>query len=184
MALTERDKRAVKLGAAVIGLGLIVRLIVMPFTAHWGELRETVSSHEQRITFIEQKLDRRDAVVTRQRPRFGPGIESPLQPVDSVQLSFPQAVQKALGSGGLGVSSVEPQGIRKLRDVAGVVMVSLRVRCGGGPDSLPQALASIQGAEQLIIVDSFDLSMAKPGDRSNWSVTMLLSTPALEGAKQ
>lgn len=184
MALSARDKRAVTLGAAAIGLGLLVRLVVMPVATHWGQLRSTVSSYGERINFIEQKLDRRDAIVGRQQLRFGPGVDLPLEPVEKVRLSFPQTVQKALGEGGLGVSSVEPQGVRKLRDVAGVVMVALRVRCGGGPDSLPQALAAIQKSERLIIVDSFDLSMASPDDRGSWSVTMQVSTPALEAANK
>jgi len=181
MALTARDRRAVWIGSAVIGLGLILRTVVMPAAAHWGDLRAVVSEGESRMAAIEQKLERRDAVVMRQRARFGPGVENPLLPVQRVQISFPQSVQKALGQGGLGVLSVEFQGVRKLREAPGVVMVLLRVRCAGGPDALPQALAAIQNAEQLIIVDRFDLTMTQPDDRGNWSVNMLLSTPALEG---
>ena len=180
MALSARDRRAITIGVAAIALGLVVRLVVMPVLAHWGELRATTSDYEQVVSTIEQKLKRRDALVNRQRLRFGPGVDRPLESVEAVQISFPQTVQKVLGAGGLGVSNVEPQGSRKLREVPGVMLVSLRVRCAGGPDALPQALAAIQGSEQLIIVDSFDLAMAKPGDRGNWSVTMQVSTPALE----
>ena len=171
------------LGAAVICLGLGVKLILMPFVSHWRDLRSTVSSYEQQMSQIELKLNRRDAIAGRQLHRFGPGAAARLEPVEQVQRVFPQAVQKTLGAGGLGVSNVEPQGVRKLRDAPGLVLVSLRVRCGGGPDSLPQALAAIQKAERLIIVDSFDLSMPNPDDRKSWSVNMLLSTPALEEPK-
>ena len=183
MPVNERDKRAILLGMAVIGLGLIIRLVVMPFAAHWQDLRSSASSCEQRISLIEQKLNRRDALIERQCVRFGPGLRAPLEPVEITQRLFPQTVQKVLGKGGLGVSSVEPQGIHKLREAPGVVMVSLRVRCNGGPDSLPQALAEVQKAEQLIIIDSIDLSMTQPGDRKSWSVTLLVSTPALVGGE-
>lgn len=183
MALSERDRRAIWIGAGLIGLGLLLRVVVMPVVAHWRELRSSAYEGAARVAAIEQKLNRRDALVDRQRARFGPGVDKPLQPVEQVQISFPQSVQKALGKGGLGVSSVEPQGVRKLREVPGVVLVSLRVRCGGGPDALPQALAAIQGYEQLIIVDSFNLTMTKPGERNQWSVNMLVSTPALEAGR-
>lgn len=180
MAMTSREKQVVFTGAGVIVIGLLIKFAIMPFFDHWSSLRTTVSDYEQHVQHVEQKLNRKDAIVDRQKIRFGPGVGAPLKPVEQVQIEFPQAVQKALAAGGLGVSSVEPQGVRKLRTTPGVVMVSTRVRCAGRPDSLPKALAEIQKADSLIIVDSFDLAMTKPGDRKNWSVTMLVSTPALE----
>ncbi len=183
MTMTPRDRKAIYLGAAVISVGLMVRFVVMPTVSHWRDLRAVVSEGEARVVAFEQKLDRLDALVMRQRVRYGGGVDKLLEPVDRVQISFPQSVQKALGKGGLGVSSVDPQGVRKLREAPGVLWVSLRVVCSGGPEALPKALAEIQSSEQLIIVDSFNLTMLKPGDRSKWAVTMMVSTPALEMEK-
>lgn len=179
MPMSPQDRRAVLFGAAVIALGLLAKFAVMPAAAHWSGLRTVAAQGEARLADIQHKLDRRDAILARQRQRFGPGVEQPIESVQEVWVSFPQAVQQALSKAGLKIESVELQGVRKLRKVPGVSLVSLRVRGTCGPDALPKVLASLQSAKQLIIVDRFDISMVKTGARDKWSVTLMVSTPAI-----
>lgn len=181
MALSARDRRAVMVGLALIGLGLLARFIVVPGLEHWRDVRAVMSDGTARLMIVEQKIKRRDAVVDRQRQRFGQAVGQPLATIEEVRVSFPKTVQQALGQAGLGVSSIELQGVRKLREAPGVSLVSLRVRGMCGAPALPQALEALRSAEQLVIVDRFEIGLVKSDSRDQWSVTLVVSTPAIQG---
>jgi hypothetical protein len=89
-------------------------------------------------------------------------------------------VQARLEAGGVAPKSLEIQGVRRLREVRGVALVSLRAQIVCEPAQLPKLLATLRQGEFPTLVDSADIRMERARQRQKWEVSITLSTPALE----
>ena len=180
MAMSSRDRRALLLGAGVVLAAVLYKVALSPAMTTWSEARQAVANQDALIARIDAQIDRRQAIHARLRDRYGPAIDRPLPTLEDMQVKFPKVVRDAMGRGGAQPGSVDIQGVRRLRDVPGVSLMTLRVNTVCGGNAIPAVLDGLRTAEQIVIVDSIELSMAQPGNRGKWTMILQLSTPTLE----
>ena len=64
--------------------------------------------------------------------------------------------------------------------VDGVSLVGLRVDASCDPGTLPAVLDALRTCPEFpVIIESAGIAMAQSGDRSGWTLTLSLATPAL-----
>ena len=183
MALTQRDRRAVLIGLALLGLALLGRFVVMPAYGHWRDVRAAAVAQDEQLTQIERTLNRRDAVFDRLRSKYGDAVDAELLDVDQTRVVFPKAIEQALQQSGVAVQSIDLQAVRRVRQVSGVSMVSLRVRATCKPTAISKLLKALRETDRITVVERLDLTMANPGRRDQWTVGLVVATPALEGTR-
>lgn len=181
MAINQSDKRAIIFGGGVLLLAALGRFLILPGLQTWGEARAEVAGHSQRVEDLSTQLNRVEAMQRRLVDKLGPTVGKKPITVDEARVQFPKAVQDALAKGGAGVSSIELQQVRKLRDAPGWSLVTVRVQASCKGDKIAEVLNSFRGSQQLIMVDRLNLDMANSGNRGNWKLEMILSTPAVQG---
>ena len=126
---------------------------------------------------LVQRLDAAHALL---QGNYGPALQEPLQDIEETSIRFNKTVQDVLQAGGLEYETIAVKGVRPLRDVPGVALVSFQIRGKCQIGSLAKALHQMRTAEQLMIVDQIS---ARPPDKNKpaeLEVTLILSTPALE----
>ena len=181
--MNAREKRTVLIGGAVIAVAVILNLGLRPVFAAWGEARETMAAHRDRVDTLEQRLDRREVKARQLTQKYGPSVTAPLPTETDAKVSFPEATQKALRSGGMGVSSISLQGARRLRDVPGVSLLTVRVDGSVSGAKLAEAFATLRGSELLALVEDARLEKSGGGPEGpSYNVTLLLATPVLTKA--
>ena len=180
MALNPRDRRALLWGGGLLAAAALYQLALSPVLATWSEARAEGAANLERLTQIEDKLERRTQLHDRLTQRFGPAVVEPLQSLEDVRVSFPKAVQDALGRAGVQPQQVEVQGVRRLRGVTGVSTLSLRIQANVGDASIARLFNELRNCGHTVVIDSVNLSMAQPGQRQQWQLMLSLSTPALE----
>lgn len=182
--MSERDRRAVVWGAILIGLAVLYRVGLSPAVERWGEARASAEAQSAMVEQFEDKLEKRDEIRQRLETRFGPGVHAPLRSMDEARVVFPKAVQEAIGRGGASANQVEVQGARRVRQLPGVEMLSLRVQVMCNPNAIPMMLKELAAAEMPVVIESVNLSMMQRGQRQQWRATLVVSTPALAEAKK
>lgn len=181
--MNTRDKRALFFGAVVIGVAVLFRVALSPGLDRWREARATAGAQSAMLEQFESKLDDRDKFRKRLEPRFGPGVHDSLRSADEARVDFPRAVQEALSRGGVAAQQVEVQGTRRVRDLPGVELLSLRVQVNCQPPSIPSLFRELSRADVPVLIESITLSMPQRGQRQNWQATLVLSTPTRREAR-
>ncbi len=179
MAMNDRDKRALRIGGVLVGVAVLYRLVLSPMLAGWAEARAEGAMYTTRIIQFEDKLDRREDLRKRLRERYGSAIDRPLLSIDELRVAFPRSVQDALSRASIEITQVEVQGVRRLRNVSGVSSFALRVRGTCNDRAIPAMLNELRKADQVVVIDSLDLTMSAPGRRDQWQLVLTLSTPGL-----
>lgn len=182
--MSDRDRRALVWGAVLIGVAVLYRVGLSPATDRWGEARASAGAQSAMVEQFEDKLEKRDEVRERLEARFGPGVHAPLRSMDEARVVFPKAVQEAIGRAGASAKQIEVQGSRRVRELPGVEMLSLRVQVECEPPAIPNVFKELAAAELPVVVESVNLSMPQRGQRQQWQATLVVSTPALAEAKQ
>lgn len=182
--MSPRDRRAMLVGGVLIGVAVAYRLVLSPVVDRWGEARQSIAAQSSLVAQFEEKLEKRDDIRGRLEKRFGPGVNQPLKSIDEAQVAFPRSVQQAIERGGGQATQVEVQGSRRVRDLSGVEMLSLRVQVNCEPDAIPKMFAELAKAEMPVVVESVNLSMPQRGQRQQWRATLVVSTPTLAGSKK
>ncbi len=180
--MTPREKRTVLLGLGVIAAALLLRGGLGPVYGTWRDARAAVSQHDEQLDTLESRLDRRDQRLRRLRAKYGPAVDAELVPVSEARMRFPDAAQQALQKGGLGVSSVALQGVRRSRELPGVSLVTLRVEGSVKGQQLPHVFAQLRGCTMLALIDDARLEKSQNGNEQQFAVSLVLSTPALTEA--
>lgn len=177
MALVTRDRRAILLGASALGLILLVRFALVPWIESWSEARAGIASAREEVGQLRTKM--RKLLILRERlvGTHGAAAAKPLEDLEATRIAFLAAVQKALGAGGMQYRSIDPQSVKSLRDLPGIVLLQLQVKANCQLSQLAKTLAEMQKAERLIIVDRVTASgqEKKPG---KLEVTLVLATLA------
>jgi len=183
MNMSERDKRTVKIGGAVLLAALVLKFGVMPMVNAWQAARDKVDAYQASLVSLQTTLDQRAMAMQVLRQKYGEAVDEDLLSEEHTRVVFPQAVQQALRQGGLNVTNVQVPSVRRVRELPGVSMVTVRVEgtCEGG--AMPRVLASLAACERWTIVDRFETSMAQPGNRQSWNVRLTLSSPAQASAQ-
>ncbi len=182
--MNDRDRRALVIGVVLVAAAGAYRFGLSPALDHWREARSVAAQRQAVVDDLHAKLGRRDALMARLEPRFGPGVHEPLDAAENVQITFPRAVQQAISRGGGKPTQIEVQGLKRIRGVTGVELLSLRVRIDCPSRSIPEILQQLRAAELPVIVESLDMVMANNNRRDEWRLSMTLSTPSLTTKNQ
>ncbi len=180
--MTPRERRTISIGLGVVVVAVTLNLLVRPVFASWQEARTALADHDRRLESLELRLDRRDTKQRQLAQKHGPAVGQPLPSVAVARVKFPETVQAVLNSGGMSVSSMSLQGVRRMREVAGVSLVTLRVDGETSGARLADVLAALRGSELLALVE--DVRLEKGGDNGrgegpSYQMTLVLATPAL-----
>lgn len=177
MTLTARDKKAILLGASVLGAILLVRLALAPWVGSWGRARGQIASSRGEVTELRTKMRRLLRLRDRLVETYGQAAAKPLEDLEPTRIAFLEGVQKALSAGGMGYQSIEPQSVRLVRDLPGIALVQFQVRSSCKLPQLAKSLAEMRKAKKLIIVDRLVVS-GRPKKPGELEVTLVLATLA------
>jgi len=175
--LSSRDRRALAVGVIALAIVFMVRFPAMRWLRSWSEAKQTIATARVQVDDYKRRIRR----VLGQRERleriYGPGVNKPLEDLETARVSFYKAVQGVLKSSGFKPTDYQPQPPRPVPNVPGLRIVPLQIR---GKCKLPQlakCLAEARKAETLVIVDrvsaSNDAKMT-----GQLEVTLVLSTLA------
>jgi hypothetical protein len=177
--LGSRDRRAILMGALLLGALFGHEYALQPWLASWAQARQTIELAQQH-RLDEQTLQLRlEAERGRLKRIYGPGALQPLAPAQQVRISFVKTVEDLVKSAGLASQGVRDLPLRPLRDVPGAVLVGLQIEATGQQQQLAQCLAKMSQAPTLICFDTLNVT-ADPRRPQQLSVTLVLWTIAME----
>jgi len=177
LKLTPRDRRAVLLGAAALGVLILARLVVLPWLDGWSAARAHAAADRAELLRIETQLARLVAQRHRLKDPLGSAVGKDLQDVESARVSLFASAQAALGAAGFSASDYQPQKPRRLAGLPGVQEICIQVRGKCNGEQLTNMLAQLCKTPTLVVVRqlSLDNDEKKPGELE---VTMILMTLA------
>ena len=177
--MNQRDRRAIFAGGLLILVAVIYRFGFSSAFAQWQQVRAESQQQLTLLDGLESKLERRGQILRRLEPRFGPGVGRPIPAAEDAAVAFPRTVQEAVGRGGGKATQLEVQGTRRLRDLPGIDLLSLRLRVDCPAESIPEVLRQLQAADLPVILESINFEMARAQQRDQWQATLVVSTPTL-----
>ena len=184
MALSERDRRAVRIGGGLIVAAVLLRFVIQPALGAWSDARTAVADQSRQVEQLEAQLNQRDASQRRLAQKYGPGAEAALSSAETVSVDLPREARLALSAAGMGVRTVDLQGVRKLREpgLTGTVMLTVRVEGSCSGDALPRVLSALRNAPMLILLDDARLEKTEERGQTSWNLNLMLTAPAREDA--
>ena len=179
MSLSERDRRAIKLGIIGVLIVLILNGVVLPQIDKWRTARGQIRTDTVKLAGLHSQWERLNGLRARLEPVYGSAVALPLEEIERTRVNLHETVQKILKSGGIGVRHTRPHPVRPIREIAGVVSVAIELEGNCETPQLIKCLDAMRQSESLIIIDSIDLtnSPQKPG---KLTVKLVLSTLARE----
>ena len=177
--MSNRDRRALIWGGLLIVAAAVYRFGLSPAVDQWQQVRAESQQQLALLEGLESKLERRAQIMRRLEARFGPGVGQPIPGSEAAAVAFPRTVQEAVSRGGGKATQIEVQGLRRLRDIPGVELLSLRLRIDCPADAIPEVLRQLRAAELPVMIESMNLEMARTGQRDEWQATVVVATPTL-----
>ena len=101
MTLSSRDRKAILLGASALGLILVLRLVLIPWVGCWAQAWAGIASTRKVTGELQSKVRRLLLMRDRLGQTYGEAAGSALEDVETTRIALLEAVQKALGAGGL-----------------------------------------------------------------------------------
>ncbi|MEM6332670.1 MAG: hypothetical protein AAF823_04955 [Planctomycetota bacterium] len=177
--MTSRDRRAILLGGGTLAIALFAWYVVLPGIDRWQAAREQVAQHESVLSDLDRKLDRRDAIAQRLEAKYGNAVHEPTASIDAIRNAFPEEVRDLLQKSGIEYETIELQPEQRVRDTPGIALVSVRIAATTNPNAIANLLAKSAEADRVILVNSLQMTQQRG---TNWSITLVLVTPAKEVA--
>lgn len=177
MNLSNRDRRAVLLGAALLAALGLAQWIVLPWIADWRDARSRITAARFELTELETQVRRLVTQRRRLREALGPAVGKPLPSADEARVRFVQIAERIMAAGGIKTSGVRPQPARPLQDVEGVSLVTLRAEGVGRSDRLAACLAAVHELDEWILIDQISVTEQR-GRPGQVAVSLVLAAPA------
>jgi hypothetical protein len=176
MNLSPREKRMVRIGSVLVIAMLAVKFAILPWTAHWSELRDHLHAQETELAAMNRDAARMAHLNRRLTNRYGPAAVKPRPFGDEAQPAFHKAVQTALQSSGFKLASLDPQSSASIKTAPGLASMTLRVTGTCQPSQLIKLLDDIRLAECLVFVDRMHVQSGAPQKPQELAVTLTLAT--------
>ncbi len=176
MKLAARDRRAVTLGAVLLGTLLVVNYVVMPLADSWAEADRRAEDARDQLRKTENRVRR----VLGQRRRlakvYGPAVNQPLGDTEAARADL-EATQEIFKAAGLKNPAYDQRPPRPVREVPGIDRLQMQVQGKCNFRQFTKCLAGLRKAPTLVIVDHFTITndLKKPGQLD---VTLVISTLA------
>lgn len=180
MTLSDKDKRAIRIGAIALGIILVARFLLIPWMDSWFDARRRIATADEQLERLQKPIRRALGLQKHLERLYGPGVNRPCQDIEAAKLSLMKVAGQLAKFGGMQPSSNVPQRGRSLANVPGVEIVLLQIR---GKCDFPQfskTLAALMKSETLVFVERLSLTndQKKPGQLD---VTLVLATLAERG---
>ena len=180
MTLSQRDRRAIILGAIGLALVCFIRFGLMNFLDSWSDARHRIAAARDNVSRQERAISRVLGQRGRLASEYGQSVCKPLADSDTAKINLLAASQQALTKAGFEPDNYQPQPGKDLRQIPGLRYIPLQVRGKCSLDQLTKLLAGLPNDETPIIVDQ--LSIAKNEKKpQKLEVTMVLATLADQG---
>ena len=180
MTITERDRRTLIVGGIILAVMLVTYFGVIPFAGSWAEARQLIAAARAELTLHEHRTISQSVRHARLAEHFGRGVDAPLPSLDEARLSLVNDVEAALKAANVEIENVAPQPGRPLRDAGHITRLAVSVDTTCDLADLARALARLEAAERLILVERINASAVenRPG-RVSASLTLatLARTP-------
>lgn len=156
--MTDRDRRALIGGVAVLAVLLGYRYLAMPVIDSWSEARQRIAVASEAQASMQRQMSRLKSQRRQLESVYGEAVSRPLPDVDTARANFIKAVEDSLKANGLESQGVRSQPVRPIREVSGVSLVGLQVECTGQSRQLVRWLADLSASDPLMLVDSLRTS--------------------------
>ena len=166
--LSQRDKRALKLGIAGVVLIPLFFLYVLPWFEDWQQVRKQLSAQRQKL----KKITAVDSRLISQVPRLSIPREEKMQGT-----LFRDEFAQQLKQAGIKAKSVQLIASRKERTISGYKCLQLQCKGECQFGQLVDLLAALNGNPYFVGVDAVTLK-CDPKDRNKMDITLTVSTYA------
>ena len=183
MKLTDRDRRAILWGSAILAGVLLVRFAILPWWSSWSEARDQTRRCREQMNELELEIRRLANMQDTAVKSYGPSATRPLQGAEAARIAFAKAVNDTLKAGGINFQSITPQRARPLPDLKDVELLPFQVKGKCSLAQLARCLAGMRKAPMPMIVDRIGVS-SDPKKPGQLELTMVLSTLAKKEAKR
>ena len=136
----------------------------------WQTLRGDIRQARMDLDVLRADHLSRANQQSRLRHIFGPGVTEQLPSVDDAKIQFVKHVHQVTSAAGVGIASLAPQRVTKLRDVPDVGVIAVQIKGGCAQPQLANLLAQLQKSEHLMLVEK--LNVTKEGDNLSLSMTL------------
>jgi hypothetical protein len=175
--MTNKDRRAIRLGATALGSIAIVWLVILPWWSHWNDQVAQIDQTRQRLQDFQDQTRRLSNLDRELEPVLGPAVKKPLDDLAAARTQLLKDVMDLNGKSGSQIRSVQPEAPRPLQEVPGVVRVTLQVQSMCQPLQLVQLLSNAKSNPNLLILDRMETTTGQQGPGA-MNVTMVWSTLA------
>jgi type II secretory pathway component PulM len=166
--LSERDKRALKLGIVGVVLVPVFFLCIVPWFEDWRQVREQLSARRQMMKKITTVDSRLFSLV----PKFSiPRDEK------SQGTLFRDEFSKQLKQAGINAKSIQLVSARKQQRVSGYKCLQLQCRGECRFEQVMDLLAALNGNPYFVAVEAITLK-CDTNDRNKMDITLTVSTYA------
>jgi len=177
MNLSPREKRMIKVGTVLVVAMMAVKFAVVPWTAHWTDLRDHLQTQEAELAAINRDVARLTHLDHRLTSRYGPAATKPLAFEDEALPAFHKAVQTAVETSGFQLAAVDPQLPASIKSAPDLASMTLRVTGTCQPPQLVKLLDGVRSAQCLIFVERIHVQAgAVPQKPQELAVTLTLAT--------
>jgi len=180
--LTPRDRRAVLIGAALLAVLVVGRVVVLPVAGYWSGARARTAAARSQLSRMQTQLAQIVSQQGRLWGQIGPAVAKGLADAETARMGLFESAQAALRQAGFNATGFAPQKPRRLTSLPGVQEIDLQVRGKCNPGQLANALAQLCKTPTLVAVRQLnvDNDEKKPGELD---ATLTLFTLAREGGK-
>ncbi len=175
--MTQRDRRAIFLGAGALATIASIWLLIIPWLTSWSATRQRIDHSHEQLQELERQAERLVAVERQLEPVFGASVKRPLNHVSECRTRLIKELIDLYARAGAQIRSVQPESDRPVREVAGVLRLTVQVQTTCPPLQFVQLLAATRSGPSLLLIDRVETAAAPQGPGA-MNVTIVWSTLA------
>ncbi len=178
--LSPSDHRAVRVGAIVLLVVLILWGVLLPWLGDWSDARSAIAASDGNLDAMQRRASRFLNQRSRLTEKFGPGVIKSPEDTQAASIHFLENVPGLIKASGLQVQSMQPQPPRSVKELPGVQSVSFLIKANGQLPQLASCLEALQKSERLLVVEQVTAS-GNDKNLGQLEVTLVVSTFARGG---
>jgi hypothetical protein len=169
MKLSERDKRALKIGA-VCAVAILVFTIGTTWVGHWGELRQSIAAEEARLMSIKTDKVQRERLMS-----IVPVFEDPNEEEEQKILFRAKFYEQLKQAGFKFEQPIRALRARKAREGTDYKLLGLQTRGKCNVDQMLDLLAKLNENPYLVGIEEMRME-CDPKNRREFKLDLTVST--------
>lgn len=173
--LGDRDKRALKIGAAVVGIVVVYMFVITPWLDNWKATRSTLADYKKKLQLVGVNSDSMSKAKQQGLIRIVPVVEPP-QAEDAQRLLFRDKFNEQLKKAGVPIKSgASFSSSAKFQKGSGLKILTLTCKSKCKFDQVLSLLANLNENPYLIGLEQFRLQCNEK-KRDEFEMTLTVST--------